>query len=161
MPVAGVAQLQALRPPAVVPIAHRKAFDAIFRHTQPTTSLRVAEPDLIVANVVHLEALPLPFRIEGVTLCGRGRAALVVHAEPAVLGWVVQRDRAVNQTPLRVNELDAKALPVARIAWHVTGALPHRRRAAFGRDRHAAVRATQKRKQSCHLSSKRKPTNLS
>jgi hypothetical protein len=70
-----------------------------------------------------------------------------------------------NQTPLRedVKELDAKALPVARIAWHVTGALPHRRRAAFGRDRHAAFAspATQKRKQSCHLSSKRKPTNLS
>ena len=44
-------------------------------------------------------------------------------------------------------ELDAKALPVARIAWHVTGALPHRRRAAFGRDRHAAFAspATQKR----------------
>ena len=69
MPVAGVAQLQAIaRPPAVVPIAHRKAFDAIIHHTQPTTSVRVAEPDLIVANVVHLEALPPPFRIEGATL---------------------------------------------------------------------------------------------
>ena len=55
--------------------------------------------------------------------------------------WVVQRDRAADQTPLRedVNELDAKALPVARIAWHVTCALPPRRRAAFGRDRHPAL----------------------